>query len=247
MKRLIEALCVSVLALAAGLTAGAGPALASRLGPPPVDPASLAASAIATCRSAAETYEINASVYSVGEVVCVYGDINRSMANAFVQLDLSEADAVVLSSPGGSVASALDMVEHMGFDRQTIVVDGLCASSCANYLFLAARWKIVPEDSMVAWHGAPPDPRAWAPPVEMQPTAAALAIDTMWRSEDFFVRVGVSDRVAREAPDGIDITTLQPGAFWTHSRASLEWRYGVGGILMAPEIDRTVQASAEGR
>jgi hypothetical protein len=241
MKRLAVALSIATIALTAGA------AQASRLGPPPLSPASLADTAISTCRSAAQTYAINAPVYSVGAVVCVYGDINRSMANAFLQLDMTKTDAVVLSSPGGSVASALDMVEHMGLDQHTIVVDGLCASSCANYLFLAARWKIVPEDSVVAWHGAPPNPRLWSPPLEMQPAAAAIALDTMWRSEDFFFRIGVSDRVAREAPDGVDITTLQPGAYWTHSRASLEWRYGVGGILLAPEEARTVEASAEGR
>lgn len=233
----------AALVSAAALMSSA--AQAAILGPPPNDPAAFAASAISTCRMAAETFAITQPVFAVGGVACVYGDINRAMADAFLQLDMSDRHTVVVSSPGGSVASALDMVEHMGLDRQTLVVDGLCASSCANYLFLAARWKIVPEDGMVAWHGAPPNPRTWAPPAEMPAHAAAFAIDTMWRSEDFFYRVGISDRIAREPPEGVNIVSLTPGAFWTHSRANLEWRYGVGGILMAPETERTVTASAD--
>jgi hypothetical protein len=240
MKRAAAALVLSASASFAAISS----ASAVMLGPPPADPRGLALHAIDTCRNAAIDFSITAPSYSVGRTICVYGDINRDMASAFQQLDMNYADVIVVSSPGGSVASALDMVEHMGIDRQTLVVDGLCASSCANYLFLAARWKIVPEESLVGWHGAPPDPRRWAPPDEMPAQAAAFALTTMWRSEDFFYRVGVSDRVARETPDGINAANLAPGAFWSHSRSSLEWRFGVGGILMAPEQTRTIPAYA---
>lgn len=219
------------------------PAAFNFAGPPPSAPASFAAQAISTCRQAAREFQITAPAYAVGPIVCVYGDINKDMAKAFLQLDLQGATAVVVSSPGGSVASALDMTEHMGLDNQTLVVDGLCASSCANYLFLAARWKIVPDESLVGWHGAPPNPRQWTPPQEMPAFAAQFARDTMWRSEDFFYRVGVSDRVAREAPRGVDIEQLTPGAFWSHSRESLEWRYGVGGILLAPNTEQTIETA----
>lgn len=245
LKKLLQtALAVAALATTGLASIGASAAHAARVGPPPSDPRAFAATAIDTCRKAAEAFSITQPVFAVGPVACVYGDINRAMADAFVQLDMTDTETVVVSSPGGSVASALDMVEHMGLDQRTLVVDGLCASSCANYLFLAARWKIVPEDSMVAWHGAPPNPRTWAPPAEMPAHAAAFAIDTMWRSEDFFYRVGISDRIAREPPEGVSIAPLTPGAFWTHSRANLEWRYGVGGILLAPETERTVTANA---
>jgi hypothetical protein len=212
-------------------------------GAPPRNPATLAQDAIQTCRDAGERFQITAPAFKAGAIVCVYGDINRDMAKAFLQLDLAHTDAVVVSSPGGSVASALDMAEHMGLDRQTLVVDTLCASSCANYLFLAARWKIVPDNAVVGWHGAPPNPRGWAPPPEMPGKAAEFALATMWRSEDFFYRVGVSDRVARDRPDGVGFETLTPGAFWSYARSTLEWRYGIGGILLAPEQAVTIRAA----
>jgi len=62
---------------------------------------------------------------------------------------------IIVSSPGGDVAEALRLAEYMKAHDLSIYVDGLCASSCANYLFVAARTKVLRDGALVAWHGSP--------------------------------------------------------------------------------------------
>lgn len=209
------------------LSAQAAPATSSLS-----DPARFASVAISTCRAGAPAFLEDAPVWSVARFVCVYGSINKEMAALFNQIDFNAVDAIVVSSEGGSVASALDMVEHMGVDQHTLVVDGFCGSSCANYLFLAARWKIVPHDAAVGWHGAPPRPEGWTAPAGMTPSAAKFMGDTIERSDRFFRNLGISDLVARETPDMQVINGVKRDVFWQHSRRDLETRYGVHGILL---------------
>jgi hypothetical protein len=219
-------LASAVAALALAMSAPS--ALAVEL---PGDPLKAADRAINACAEGYNTFGIRSSVFAVGGVACVYGEINRDMAAAFKGVNMSSIDTVVVQSPGGSVASALDMAEHMGLYEKTLVVDGLCASSCANYLFLSARYKIVPDGALLGWHGAPPRPSGWIAPVGMTSAAAQFMGDTIIRSDEFFRRVGVTDRVARETSEGYEIDRPAPGDFWSHSYNDLVWRYGVNGIL----------------
>lgn len=197
----------------------------------PSDPLSAADRAISACFEGYNTFNIRASVYAVGDVACVYGEIDRSMAESFKGVDMASITTVVVQSPGGSVASALDMAEHMGLFQKTLVIDGLCASSCANYLFLAARYKIVPDGALLGWHGAPPRPDGWTAPIGMTSTAAQYMGDTIIRSDEFFRRIGVADRIARETSDGYEINRPGPSEFWSHSYNDLVTRFGVNGIL----------------
>jgi hypothetical protein len=224
MRKLLAA-AVSTLAMALLCAAPA------QAGDQPHDPLNAADRSIAACADGYINFGIRTPVFSVGDVACVYGEIDKSMAASFNGLDMSRIDTIVIQSPGGSVASALDMAEHMGLFQKTLVVDGLCASSCANYLFLAARYKIVPDGAMVGWHGAPPRPEGWIAPIGMTATAAQFMGDTIIRSAAFFQRVGVTDRIARETSDGLEIARPGPGEFWSHSYNDLVLRYGVGGIL----------------
>ena len=60
---------------------------------------------------------------------------------------------IVVTSYGGEVLQWLklaDWVQQRGLD---LVVQDFCLSSCANYLFTAARHKIIRPGSIVAWHG----------------------------------------------------------------------------------------------
>jgi hypothetical protein len=214
----------------AGLAVAFG-ALTAQAADMPRDPLSAADRAINACAEGYTNFGIRASVFAVGDVACVYGEINRDMAASFKGVDMGVIETVVVQSPGGSVASALDMAEHMGLFQKTLVVDGLCASSCANYLFLAARYKIVPDGAMLGWHGAPPRPEGWIAPVGMTSTAAQFMGDTIIRSADFFRRIGVADRVARETSEGYEIDRPAPDQFWSHSYFDLVSRYGVKGIL----------------
>ena len=62
---------------------------------------------------------------------------------------------VVINSAGGDVEAGMDFgeaIHERGLDVR--VVDGLCMSSCANYVFPAARRKTIEPGSLVLWHGS---------------------------------------------------------------------------------------------
>jgi uncharacterized membrane protein len=65
---------------------------------------------------------------------------------------------LVISSPGGWSEPAIELALLAERNDWLIVVQGICASSCANYVFLSRAAKIVLTNSVVAWHGTPPDP-----------------------------------------------------------------------------------------
>lgn len=62
---------------------------------------------------------------------------------------------IVLNSAGGQASTALHMAALIERHRVEVVVDGICASSCANYLFAAGTKRSIRAGSIVLWHGAP--------------------------------------------------------------------------------------------
>ncbi|MEH3040513.1 MAG: hypothetical protein PGN21_10680 [Sphingomonas paucimobilis] len=62
---------------------------------------------------------------------------------------------VTLNSAGGQASTALRMAALIEGRRIEVVVDGICASSCANYLFAAGAARSIRPGSVVLWHGAP--------------------------------------------------------------------------------------------
>lgn len=62
---------------------------------------------------------------------------------------------VMLNSAGGQASTALRMAALIEARRIQVVVDGICASSCANYLFAAGAARSIRPGSVVLWHGAP--------------------------------------------------------------------------------------------
>lgn len=66
-----------------------------------------------------------------------------------------EVRRVIVNSAGGEAATALAMAGMVEARGLSIIVDGVCASSCANYLFAAAAQRTVQPGALVLWHGAP--------------------------------------------------------------------------------------------
>lgn len=62
---------------------------------------------------------------------------------------------VELNSAGGQASTALRMAALIEARKIQVVVDGVCASSCANYLFSAGSDRSIRPGSIVLWHGAP--------------------------------------------------------------------------------------------
>ena len=85
-------------------------------------------------------------------------EIGRETADAFLRVVALEPNRVkwlIVDSIGGDVEPAIEMANVIHQHGISIYVDGLCASSCANYLFPAARSRVLGPGAIVAWHGSP--------------------------------------------------------------------------------------------
>lgn len=91
------------------------------------------------------------------DLLCFVGDIDASSAADFVEtLDGSEPTGpvtIVVDSLGGDAEAGITMGEALLSREATVVVDGICASSCANYLFVAADRRVIGPRSMLVFHG----------------------------------------------------------------------------------------------
>lgn len=95
-----------------------------------------------------------ASVEASGDAIVFAGQINAGTAAQFLQLLQDPGiKRLVITSRGGSVAAALDMALAVHDRQLDIEVPASCLSSCANYIFPAARRKTLGRPGVVAWHG----------------------------------------------------------------------------------------------
>jgi hypothetical protein len=113
--------------------------------------------------------------------VCVYGELDGLGPQDIRMMRAIRPEVLVVRSSGGAVAGWLDFVEAFDDRPRLVIVDGLCASSCANYAFAAGRRRIVGEDSLVIWHGGPVD----APQVFERMTGLSGREDPGQIREDF--------------------------------------------------------------
>ena len=62
--------------------------------------------------------------------------------------------AIRINSPGGFTDDGIKIGEWIFDHRLDVIVDELCFSSCANYIFTAGKNKIIEKDAIVGWHGS---------------------------------------------------------------------------------------------
>ena len=93
-----------------------------------------------------------------GDTVVISGDLNH---NAYIRFRSEivgkeeEISAIRINSEYGDVDQAIFIglwVYDHGVD---VVVDELCLSACANYIFTAGKNKIIEESALVGWYGSP--------------------------------------------------------------------------------------------
>jgi hypothetical protein len=89
-----------------------------------------------------------------GDAIVFSGRIDQASVREFLRL-LPDPSVrrLVIRSPGGLVAPALDMAEALFERGLDVEVDQSCLSSCANYVFPAGRNKVLPGPFAVGWHG----------------------------------------------------------------------------------------------
>jgi len=90
-----------------------------------------------------------------GDVSAVYEGAISAENNAgfFARFAGQPVRVLLIDSGGGEVAAAIDLANWVHARQLDIVVTGMCLSSCANYVFPAARHKEIRPGAIVAWHG----------------------------------------------------------------------------------------------
>ena len=102
-------------------------------------------------------FQTTASVVVDGSTVYYRGMLNRqSVDHFFRQIHTAEEpiDTLVINSNAGEsdVSRRIGLWVHE--HAVTVVVDHVCFSSCANYIFTAAPRKIIRSGAIVGWHGS---------------------------------------------------------------------------------------------
>ncbi|MFC3176426.1 hypothetical protein [Undibacterium amnicola] len=86
--------------------------------------------------------------------VSYQGEIVKGSFQALLAHLTPETTTLRVRSSGGDGEEAMLIGNQIIDQNLSLVVDGYCMSSCANYLFLAARKKSLLVDSVLGFHGA---------------------------------------------------------------------------------------------
>lgn len=89
--------------------------------------------------------------------LCFFGSTTDQNSAAFVEavagIDPEKPLVVVVRSGGGEINAAMAMGEALVPRETTVMVHDLCASSCANYLFLAGDRRVILPGALLLYHG----------------------------------------------------------------------------------------------
>jgi len=95
-----------------------------------------------------------ATIIIKGTTVKYVGKVSDKNAELFLNMVKGKnLTKLVINSGGGEINAGMEIGSWV-FDNQIdVVVDGVCMSSCANYVFTAGRFKTITKGSIVGWHG----------------------------------------------------------------------------------------------
>ena len=92
-----------------------------------------------------------------GHAVVMNGGLDDGFYESFLSLVEGREDEITtlrVNSGGGKTDEGIKLGHWIFEHGIDVVVDGLCFSSCANYIFTAGMNKTITADSIVGWHGS---------------------------------------------------------------------------------------------
>lgn len=102
-------------------------------------------------------YTDYAQVSIQGDTVTFKGSMNAEANQKLFKL-YKEAEVtpsrLLITSGGGDVMLGMELGYFVHKHQLDVEVEKYCGSSCANYVFTAARQKILQRDSVLFWHGS---------------------------------------------------------------------------------------------
>lgn len=183
------------------------------------------------------------------------GELTEAGFAALRQLtDRRALRTLVVNSAGGEITVGMDFGDWVYERRLDVLVDEMCLSSCANYIFPAARTKVIPRGAVVAWHGSarqrglpehlnevidghvkalgiPPSQQDLERKRIRDATAQYLR-KAQARQDEFFRRIRVDEHITRIGNESFGIK----GLFYL-SVADMS-RFGITGVVAPPDYER---------
>lgn len=99
-----------------------------------------------------------ANITIQGDTMIFEGDTSEESWAALSELTdngaMQNVTRMIITSPGGDTFAGRKIARWVHDNIDVLEVDGICFSSCANYIFPAAPRKIIREDAFVGWHGS---------------------------------------------------------------------------------------------
>ena len=105
--------------------------------------------------------------------------------------------AIRVTSAGGDPLPALALAQEMRRSHAALIVDGVCAGPCANYLFFAAAKRTVLPGGLVIFSGTATSALAMVPPAVGNVLAANYA-PTASREKTLFSEAGIDQALLLE-------------------------------------------------
>jgi hypothetical protein len=160
------------------------------------------------------------------------GEVSAEGLRDLMELDDGSPTTLMIRSGGGDVAAGMIFGEWVDARALEVVVVDYCVSSCANYVFMAGKKKLVLPGGVVAWHGDAHqhslgdalDKLGAAPRAKLH-----AELDRLRAKEDrFFARLGIAECVCRVGNERFGARGL-----YTMSGADMA-RFGVTNVVRAP-------------
>ena len=103
-------------------------------------------------------YDPNPATITIeGSTISFVGDIESETYREFLYAVRGKEDqitAIRINSAGGITDHGILIGEWIFDHELDVIVDEMCFSSCANYIFTAGKNKIIEKDAIVGWHGS---------------------------------------------------------------------------------------------
>lgn len=77
----------------------------------------------------------------------------RYVLEAIRLAEMKNISTLKISSGGGDVEAGIELGYWIRENNIEVIIDGVCFSSCANYVFTAANKVVVKSGAIVGWHG----------------------------------------------------------------------------------------------
>lgn len=169
-------------------------------------------------------------LYLEGETLFFIGEITLESEPKFFDLVTNnKITKLAMSSGGGNIHAGMRIATWVYDSGVDIEIIGFCGSSCANYIFLAAKNKYIVGDSIVAWHGNFHD-LLWRyqNSLPQEPERLDSILHGVRSEVEFFEHVGIDEIICRIGKMAPRISQN----FYTLDDASLEY-FSVNNVYRA--------------